>query len=68
MLNNDAFIFDDAVHIYDSPDANIRRSDGHVDRASHLRFGHLGRLLFAYSSTDTAMAHAVGLGLLWTPL
>jgi predicted TIM-barrel fold metal-dependent hydrolase len=37
MLNNDVFIFDNAVHMYDLSDANIGRPDGHLDRAHHLK-------------------------------
>jgi hypothetical protein len=39
MLNNDVFVFDNAVHMYDLSDANIGRPDGHLDRAYHLRLG-----------------------------
>ena len=38
MLNNDVFIFDNAVHMYDLSDANIGRPDGYLDRAHHLKF------------------------------
>lgn len=37
MLNNDVFIFDNAVHMYDLSDDNIARHDGDVDRGWHMR-------------------------------
>jgi hypothetical protein len=37
MLNNDVFIFDNAVHMYDLSDPNIGRPDGHLNRAHHLK-------------------------------
>ena len=43
MLNNDVFIFDNAVHMYDLTDENISRKDGAVDRAYLLNLGDARR-------------------------
>ena len=43
MLNNDVFIFDNAVHMYDLSDENISRPDGAVDRAYLLNLGDARR-------------------------
>jgi uncharacterized protein len=43
MLNNDVFIFDNAVHMYDLTDENISRPDGAVDRAYLLNLGDARR-------------------------
>src|ERR1700739_3341708 len=43
MLNNDVFIFDNAVHMYDLSDENLSRPDGAVDRAYLLNLGDVRR-------------------------
>jgi hypothetical protein len=43
MLNNDVFVFDNAVHNYDLSDANLARPDSGLDRAFHLRLGDVRR-------------------------
>ena len=37
MLDNDVFIFDNAVHMYDLLDGNVARHDGGLDREWHMR-------------------------------
>lgn len=36
MLNDDVFVFDNVVHMYDNSDDNLARPDGHRDRHLHL--------------------------------
>ena len=37
MLDNNVFIFDNAVHMYDLLDGNVARLDGGLDREWHMR-------------------------------
>ena len=43
MHNKDVFVFDNAVHMYDLSDENLKRSDAHLDRHWHLRIGAVRR-------------------------
>jgi predicted TIM-barrel fold metal-dependent hydrolase len=37
MLNDDVFVFDNVVHMYDNSDENFARPDSHLDRLGQLR-------------------------------
>ncbi|WP_050625947.1 amidohydrolase family protein [Bradyrhizobium viridifuturi] len=39
MLNNDVFIFDNVVHMYDNSDDNLVRPVSQIDRLRHLKIG-----------------------------
>lgn len=39
MLNNDVFIFDNVVHMYDMSDDNLRAPNSSIDRLGHLKIG-----------------------------
>lgn len=43
MLNDEVFVFDNAVHMYDLSDDNLARPDSPLDRAYHLRLGDVRR-------------------------
>ena len=39
MIQNDVFVFDNAIHMYDLSDENLKREDSNFDRQWHLRMG-----------------------------
>ena len=39
MLNGEVFVFDNAVHMYDLSDDNLKREDANLDRQWHLGIG-----------------------------
>src|SRR5215469_1795464 len=39
MLNNDVFIFDNVVHMYDMSDENLTQPSSRTDRLRHLKIG-----------------------------
>lgn len=43
MLNDDVFIFDNVVHMYDFSDENMLRDESRASRAGHLRIGERSR-------------------------
>ena len=43
MLNGDIFVFDNAVHMYDLSDENLKRGDADLDRQWHLHIGAVRR-------------------------
>lgn len=43
MLNDDVFVFDNAVHMYDLSDENLKRHDADHDRQWHLKIGYTRR-------------------------
>jgi predicted TIM-barrel fold metal-dependent hydrolase len=43
MLNGDVFVFDNAIHMYDLSDANMKRDDSDFDRQWHLKIGQVRR-------------------------
>ena len=39
MIQNDVFVFDNAIHMYDLSDENLKRDDSNFDRQWHLSMG-----------------------------
>ena len=43
MLEDDVFVFDNVVHMYDLSDDNLAREDSGLDRLWHLKIGQARR-------------------------
>ena len=49
MIQNDVFVFDNAIHMYDLSDENLKREDSNFDRQWHL---HMGQTFRQTAPTD----------------